>query len=135
METILQMSSDLILAQVRQRNIDSETIVDWLRVTHRTLLKLWLAEHQPAVEVPPQSRAIDWPRSIREKYIVCLACGDRFRQLGGRHLHTHGLTAKMYRERFGIPTTQPLSARELTAQRRQIMLGVKPWLKRRDRRR
>jgi predicted transcriptional regulator len=127
METILNMARDLILAQVRQGAIDSETITDWLRTTHGTLLSLWLAEHQPAVTVPPPSRAIDWRRSIREKYITCMICGGRFRQLGGRHLHTHGLTPDTYREQFNIPRAQPLSARELTAQRRQTMLNVKPW--------
>jgi predicted transcriptional regulator len=61
-----------------------------------------------------------------------MICGDRFRQLGGRHLRTHGLTSETYREQFNIPASQPLSARELTAERRQIMLATKPWLKRGD---
>jgi hypothetical protein len=33
METILNMASDLILAQIRQRNIDAAALADWLRTS------------------------------------------------------------------------------------------------------
>jgi predicted transcriptional regulator len=135
METILGMTRDLVTAQVRQRNIDSDTIVDWLRTTHGTLLQLWLREHEPALAVPqPTRNPVDWTKSIGNQHITCMVCNDRFRQLSIKHLNTHGMTVPAYRERFNIPRSQPLSARAVTARRREVMNNVKPWLKRRDRR-
>jgi predicted transcriptional regulator len=135
METILNMTRDLILAQVRQRAIDADGINDWLRTTHGTLLRLWLAEHQPAALPLLAGEPADWRKSIKNRHITCLICGDRYRQISIKHLATHALTLAEYRERFDIPRSQPLSARAVTARRREVMHRVKPWLKRGDVRR
>jgi hypothetical protein len=41
----------------------------------------------------------------------------------------HGLDARSYRERFGIPARHPLTARTMTAIRKQIARQSKPWEK------
>ena len=54
--------------------------------------------------------ALHWKKSIKKYTIECLVCGAAFKQLSVRHLKEHGLDARSYRVRFGIPRTQPLSA-------------------------
>jgi len=51
------------------------------------------------------------------------------RQLNGRHLREHGLDARSYRAKYGIPHSQPLAARATVAKRRQIAAEVRPWEK------
>src|SRR5262252_6146042 len=53
-----------------------------------------------------------WKKSIKKYTIECLVCGAAFKQLSVRHLKEHGLDARSYRVRFGIPRTQPLSAKD-----------------------
>ena len=41
----------------------------------------------------------------------------------------HGLDGKEYRIKYGIPRTQPLAAKEMTARRKEIVQRSKPWEK------
>ncbi len=69
----------------------------------------------------------DWKSSITRHAVTCLECGGSFRQLSARHLSKHELNAKSYRVKYGIPSTQPLSARTVTARRRAVAREVRPW--------
>jgi ROS/MUCR transcriptional regulator protein len=40
-------------------------------------------------------------RAVSEDAIVCLLCGGAFRQLTNTHLRAHGMTADLYKRRFG----------------------------------
>ncbi|HEY5725538.1 MAG TPA: MucR family transcriptional regulator, partial [Methylomirabilota bacterium] len=46
-------------------------------------------------------------RAIGDDAIVCLVCGYALRQLTNTHLRLHGLTAPVYRERFGYNRCRP----------------------------
>ena len=52
-------------------------------------------------------------RALGEDAIVCLVCGQALRQLTNTHLRLHGLTAPLYRERFGYNRCRPLMAHAL----------------------
>jgi predicted transcriptional regulator len=102
-----------------------------LRRTYQSLLELkGIEESESPVSAVGTARApIDWRTSITRHAITCLECGASFRQLSGRHLREHGLDARSYRAKYGIPRTQPLSARATAARRRQLAAEVKPWEK------
>jgi len=61
--------------------------------------------------------------------VSCLACGQSFKQLSLKHLREHGLDGGSYREKYGIPPRQPLSARAVTTIRQQIVQTTRPWEK------
>jgi predicted transcriptional regulator len=73
--------------------------------------------------------ASNWKKSIKKYTIECLVCGAAFKQLSVRHLKEHGLDARSYRVRYGIPRTQPLSAKDTTAMRKKIVQQSRPWEK------
>jgi predicted transcriptional regulator len=79
----------------------------------------------------PQSKIVpvDWRKSITKHAVICLECGESFKQLSLRHLRAHGLDNRSYRTRYGIPPIQPLSARVTTERRRQVVQEVRPWEK------
>jgi predicted transcriptional regulator len=122
------MASDMVKAQIAQRNITAETLYTWLRRTHHTLLNLLLDEQSPAHSLPVANPG-GWRSSIRKSTITCLECGQTYRQLVTTHLRKNGLTAAQYRQRHGMPPAQSLAAKALTQRRRQIMHDVKPWVK------
>lgn len=72
---------------------------------------------------------VDWKQSITRQTVRCLECGTTFKQLSNRHLAAHGLDRRSYRAKYGMPRTQPLAAREPTAQRRRIVEQTRPWEK------
>jgi predicted transcriptional regulator len=71
------------------------------------------AESEGAVPRNPQA-------SIQRTQVVCLECGKPFMLLSNRHLALHGLTPRTYKQKHGIPLTQALSARTLSARRRRV---------------
>lgn len=135
-QSILEMTKDLVRAQIEQGYISPERLQETLRETHYSLLALKVQEDRSEIgdtglvqrtERTPASG--DWRRSISKYAITCLECGEPFRQLSVRHLAHHGLDVRIYREKYGIPRGQPLSARETTARRREVAKEIKPWAK------
>ena len=111
-----------------------------LQKTHRSLLELKSLEDvsegdgagsEAGVMARVMSGAalVDWRKSIKKYTIECLVCGASFKQLSVRHLRNHELDPRSYRQRFGIPRTQPLSAKATTAVRKAIVQKSRPWEK------
>jgi len=87
---------------------------------HQSLMSLKSREESesPVFAAETPQAPADWRTSITRHSITCLECGAILKQLTGRHLRLHGLDARSYRRKFGIPATQPLTARATTARRR-----------------
>ena len=131
--SVLEMTKDLVLAQIQAGTLLPEDMQDALSRTHQSLMLLKSREELERPVSAPMAgirRApMDWPQSITRHSVTCLECGAQFRQLNGRHLREHGLDARTYRTKYGIPATQPLPARATTARRKEIAAEVKPWEK------
>jgi hypothetical protein len=80
-------------------------------------------QQRPSAAETPQS-PVDWRKSITRHTITCLECGVVLKQLTGRHLRGHGLDARSYRAKYGIPQRQPLAARETAAKQKQMGPGT-----------
>ena len=129
-QTILEMAKDLVLAQIQTHRLSPEDMHSALQDTYSSLLALQAQEASNgsgAVETPPAP--INWRKSITKHTVTCLACGASFKQLSVRHLRDHGLDARSYRVKYGMPPRQPLSARAVTALRKQIVQQSRPWEK------
>jgi predicted transcriptional regulator len=130
-QSTLEMTKDLVVAQIQNDNMSPEDVHESTRQIFESMLALKSREESGfPVSVPGTAGApIDWRKSITQHAITCLECGQTFKQLNGRHLREHGLDGRSYRAKYGIPATQPLSARATAAWRRQIAAEVKPWEK------
>jgi predicted transcriptional regulator len=129
----LEMTIDLVLTQIQTGNITPEEVPNAIRRIYQSLLTLKSREE---LELPisasaadtPQAPA-DWRKSIARHSITCLECGAHLRQLTGRHLRLHGLDARTYRRKYGIPQNQPLFARATLARQRAMLKRTRPWEK------
>ena len=132
-QSLLEMAKDLILAQIHAQKLSPEDMHAALQQTYSSLLALQAQEESNgivAVATPETPAApVNWRKSITKHAVTCLACGVSFKQLSGRHLREHGLDARSYRAKYGIPPHQPLSARAVTAIRKQIVQTTRPWEK------
>jgi predicted transcriptional regulator len=132
-QSILEMAKDLIMAQIQAGRVPPEDLQQALEHTYASLIELKMKEETGAVGgVAGNGSApapVDWKKSITKNAITCLECGRTFKQLSTRHLREHGLDGRSYRAKYGIPRTQPLSARVTTARRKQIVEETRPWEK------
>ena len=131
-QSLLEMAKDLILAQIHAQKLSPEDMHTALQQTYSSLLALQAQEDSNGtvfVATPETPTAVNWRKSITKHTVACLACGASFKQLSVRHLREHGLDARSYRAKYGIPPHQPLSARAVTAIRKQIVQTTRPWEK------
>ena len=132
-QSILEMAKDLVNALIEAGQLTPDAMARALQDIHATLMALQTrADAVEAGEVAgtggvPISR--DWRQSITRHAITCLECGAVYKQLSIRHLREHDLNARSYRAKYGIPSTQPLAARDTTARRRQAVEAIRPWEK------
>ena len=129
-QSALEMAKDLITAQITAGQMSPDTMQEALQKTYTSLMTLKVQEETGATSpVESPSAPVDWRKSITKHAVTCLECGATSKQLSKRHLQDHELDGRSYRVKFGIPRTQPLAARAVTATRRKITQQVRPWEK------
>jgi predicted transcriptional regulator len=132
-QTLLEMAKDLVMAQIQAKTLPPDEMHQALQQTYASLQALKAQEDvngSVAVVTPEMPPApINWRKSITKHTVTCLECGARFKQLSMRHLKDHRLDGRSYRIKYGIPRTQPLSAKETTSRRKEIVQRSRPWEK------
>ena len=132
-QSILEMAKDLVKALIEAGQLTPDAMPQALQDMYACLMALQARanaiEAGESVATGRLPIAMDWRQSIARHAITCLECGTVCKQLSIRHLREHNLNARSYRAKYGIPSTQPLAARETTARRRQAMQEIRPWEK------
>ena len=135
-QPLTEMAKDLTLALIENNLIAPEDMQQRLQQIHASLCELQAREDRNLgsgegreEEVRTGPPVVEWRKSIKKHSVECLICGATFKQLSGRHLRQHDLDPRTYRQRFGIPRTQALSAKETTALRRRVVQNIRPWEK------
>jgi predicted transcriptional regulator len=132
-QTLLEMAKDLVMAQIAAHRLSPDEMHQALQHTYASLQALKAQEDagssvaMTTSETPPEP--VSWKKSITKYTVTCLECGASLKQLSVRHLKDHGLDGRSYREKYGIPRTHPLAAKETTALRKVIVQRSKPWEK------
>ena len=121
-KTLLEMAADIVKSQCQGTSMTTEDVTAALSNTFNSLQSLQNLEAQgeaaesagvgPAVDIKPE-------RSILKNKIICLECGESFKMLSPKHLRSHGLDGRSYRQKYGLPLRQPLCARALSEKRKK----------------
>jgi len=126
-QTFVEMATAFVVAQIRFGPCPPEVIDAILHSTHATLLDL---SHQEATQKRKRQadeklsealvslRQRPWT-ALQRSQVICLECGKVQQLLSSPHLALHGLTAKAYKKKWGIPLRRPLSTHSLTQRRRR----------------
>ena len=125
--SVLEMTKDLVLAQIQSGSLSPEEVPDAIRHIYQILLALQSREESGSPVAETAQAPAHWRTSITEHTITCLECGAVLKQLIGRHLRGHGLDARSYRAKYGMPQNQLLAARETAAKQREMLQRVRPW--------
>lgn len=125
-KTLVEMTADIVQAQSSSKSMTTEEITLALQNTFITLQGLQLCEQ--ACEMPPGQEtphsdtlgaSISPEKSIQKNKIICIECGQEFKMLSPKHLKSHGLTGREYRQKHGFSLRQPLCAKSLSDRRKK----------------
>jgi predicted transcriptional regulator len=124
MENLLDIAAKIVQSQASVEPMSTRQIRLSLIETFCALQRMQRAEEQgifpdiSVARVEETQVAKKEPReSIRDDKIVCLECGSEMRQLTTKHLTSHNLTPREYKQKWGFSLKQPLSAKSLTKAR------------------
>ena len=118
---LIELASGITAAQASHAPMTSAEISDEVRYIYKVLQELQTLEANiptsEQAQVSPPMRTLD---TIQRNQVICLECNKSFKLLSNRHLALHGLTARNYKIKYGLPLRQPLSAKSLSQMRRKI---------------
>jgi predicted transcriptional regulator len=132
MEEYVQQALDIVKAQASVRNMTEDEITSMVQSLSQQLKGIMEGGSAQSEGEKPQEPAVDPKKAIREKAVVCLECGKKFKVLSKKHLAQHDLTPAEYKEKWGYKKNQSLIAKELARQRKQKMQEMQLWKRRKN---
>ena len=125
---LMQLTAEIVSAHVANNAVHTSDLPKLISNVHAALADLGGVEEAPAPE-ETHKPAVSLRKSLsNDDYIVSMIDGKRYKTLR-RHLATHGLTDKDYRERYKLPADYPMVSKTYSAARaamaRTIGLGRK----------
>ncbi|MDA8159919.1 MAG: MucR family transcriptional regulator [Desulfobacteraceae bacterium] len=118
-KSLVEMAADIIQAQSATKSMTPEEIALALQSTYKALQNLQVKEQNQDDEQEVQSLALTPEKSIMKNKVVCLECGQEFKVLSPKHLESHNLDGRQYRQKYGFKLRQPLCAKALSASRKK----------------
>lgn len=121
-KSLVEMAADIVQAQSAARSMTQEEIAAALQSTFRTLQSLQVNEQDTSGEEQAKVTAatdLSPDKSIQKNKIICLECGQEFKMLSPKHLASHNLDGRQYRQKYGLKLRQPLCAKALSASRKK----------------
>jgi predicted transcriptional regulator len=108
MPSLVELATQLVTAQASTVAMTTDYIVSSLNRIHSTLEDLDRSQSKLTEDAPEEKQRLK--DAFKENEIVCLLCGKAYSTLGAHLATKHNTTSDQYREQFGIPSYQPLTA-------------------------
>ena len=125
MPTLLELATNIVSAHASTSAISKEELIKELHEVHAVLASLEKGEttsESPVASEGGEQPAVSMRKAFGRKEVFCLICGKGMKTLG-RHIRTaHSMTPKEYRQKFGIPGSQTLAAKDYSETRRQMAI-------------
>ncbi len=122
-KSLLEMAADIVKSQCQGSSMSTEDVAAALSATFNSLQSLQAMEAQAeageCAEATAATVDVAPERSILKNKIICLECGESFKMLSPKHLRSHGLDGRSYRQKYGLPLRQPLCAKALSEKRKK----------------
>lgn len=121
-KSLVEMAAEIVQAQSSTKSMTQDEIAVALQTTYRTLQALQMNEQSGSPEEQtkvPAAPDLSPDKSIQKNKIICLECGQEFKMLSPKHLASHDLTGRQYRQKYGLKLRQPLCAKALSASRKK----------------
>ncbi|PLX50025.1 MAG: transcriptional regulator [Desulfobulbaceae bacterium] len=123
-KSLLEMAADIVKSQCQGTSMSTEDVAVALNNTFQSLQELQAKEaraeaEETGVAQGAAPRDIKPEKSILKNKIICLECGESFKMLSPKHLASHDLDGRSYRQKYGLSLRQPLCAKALSEKRKK----------------
>ena len=119
MGSLLELTANIVASHAKTSEMSSEDLIQELKKVHASLQQL--EETGVIGTTTAAAPTMSLKQAFRADQVYCMVCGKGGMQTLTRHLaQTHGLKPGAYRKQFGIPSTQPLTARTFSEARRAM---------------
>ena len=119
---LVDLTADIVSAYVSRNPVPPSELPHLLFSVHSAIAGLG-APSASAEPVQDKPTAAQIRKSIRPDSLVSFIDGKSYKTLK-RHLTSHGLDAKAYRERFGLPSDYPMTAASYSEQRSTLAKAI-----------
>ncbi len=126
--SLVEPAVDIVSAYVSNNSVPAAELGGLIAGVHAALLRLTGAAAAAGPAEPPVEKpsAAQIRKSVTDEGLISFIDGKTYKTLK-RHLTTHGLDPRAYRQRYGLPDDYPMVAPAYAAQRsalaKQIGLG------------
>lgn len=116
----IKLATELTVAWLSNPNsqVNAEDVPEFLEKMLSKINAL-TGQGTPAEAAPEHKPAVSVRASVKPDYLISLIDGRKLKSLK-RHLSSHGLTPKEYRERYGLKPDYPMVAPNYSAIRRAV---------------
>ncbi|GJE01341.1 MucR family transcriptional regulator [Methylobacterium isbiliense] len=116
----VEMAAGLVSAYVSNNPLPMSELPGLIENIHGALVQL----AQPAAASPePPVPPVPIRKSVTPDHIISLEDGKPYKTLK-RHLARLGLTPDQYRQKWGLPSTYPMTAANYAAQRSELAKSI-----------
>ena len=121
MSTLVEVAANLVTSQVKTTPMSTDQIISEIRKVYIGLKNLESGHQVDVVDVGKPM--ITLKQAFLKDEVVCMVCGKHGLKVLRRHLSiVHDMKPSEYRKQFGIPRTQPLTAKNYSQARRKSAL-------------
>lgn len=123
MASLTELAGEIVLAHASMTSLTTEQLLEEINLVYKTLKDLDSGVVPSELIKEDQKPAISAKQSIKPNEVICLICGKGGMKTLARHLSTvHNMKPGVYKRQFGIPSSQPLTARKFSEARRKTAL-------------
>ncbi len=126
---VLKLTAQIVISHASMTELTAEELVGEIKEVYNALSSLEGGEilevpelvkgKEAVVKKPP----IPLKDIVKQKYVVCLECGQKMRTLKAHLRKTHNLLPKEYFKRYGLDRKKyPLVCKEYSEQRRKMAI-------------
>lgn len=115
--TLVELAVSIVSSNASMSKLTGEDLAREIQQVYATLLKL----ENPEVPQAESGPAMSMRKAFQADQVCCLICGKTGMKTLTRHLsQTHNMKPGEYRRMFGIPSSQPLTARKFSEERKKM---------------
>lgn len=121
---LIDISVEIVSAYVKRNHVSAAELPSLVRTVHATLSTLACdTTRSEAVEAVETSTPTQVRKSITPDALISFIDGRSYKTLK-RHLSSHGLDPRRYRERYGLPKDYPMVAASYAALRSELAKAI-----------
>ncbi len=119
--TLLELTTDIVTSHASVSAMSTEDLIQEIQKVYSTLQNLEKGETEAVAAEEPKAPVISLKKAFQADQVTCMICNKGGMKTLARHLaQVHAMKPGEYRKKFGIPSSQALTARNFSEARRKM---------------